>query len=58
MSWSGGQFDLVGYPNSWMVVASTMVRAEVNVCQETLLKKLNPRLKRVTGSRFSVDTLG
>ena len=28
-SWSGGRFDLVGYPKSWMVVASEMVREEV-----------------------------
>ena len=30
MSWSGGCFNIVGYTNRWLVVASSMVRAEVN----------------------------
>ena len=41
MSWSGGRFDLVVYPKRWMVVSSTMVRAEVNFWKETLLNKMN-----------------
>ena len=40
ISWSGGCFDLVGYPKSWMVLASIMVRAEVKFWQDTLLKNL------------------
>ena len=40
MSWSGGCFDLLGYPEKWLVVAPTMVMEEVNFWQETLLEKL------------------
>ena len=29
MSWSGGLFDILVYPKMWLVVASTIVRAEV-----------------------------
>ena len=41
MSCSGRRFDLVGYPKRCLVVAYTMKRDEVNIRQETLLKKLN-----------------
>ena len=58
MSWSGRRFDLAGQPKRWMVVASTIVRDEVKFRQETLLKKLKSRWKRVTGSIFSVEKLG
>ena len=43
MSWRDGRFDMVGYPKRCLVVASTMVMAEVNFCQETLLKNVNLR---------------
>ena len=43
MSWSGRGFDLVGYPKRWLLVASKMLRDEVNVFQDTLLKKLKSR---------------
>ena len=39
-SCSGGRFDLVGYPKRWLVLASTMVKAEVFFLLETLLKNL------------------
>ena len=42
-SWSGGHFDVVRYPNIWLVVASTTVRDEVKLRQENLLKKLKSR---------------
>ena len=40
MSWSGGCFDIVRYPNRWIVVDSKMVRSEVIFWQETLLNNL------------------
>ena len=43
MSWSGGSFDMVGYPKRWLVVSSTMMSYEVNFWKDTLLKKLNSR---------------
>ena len=58
MSWSGGRFDILGYPKRWLVVASTIVRAEVDFWQETLLKNLKSIWKCVPGSRFYVETLG
>ena len=57
MSCSGGYFDLVRYPKKWLVVASTMVRAEVRFWQWILLKKLKSILKLVPGYIFYVDTL-
>ena len=54
----GGHFDLVEYQKRYMVVASTMVRVEVNFLQETLLDKLKSRRKQVPVYRFSMDTLG
>ena len=58
MSWSGRRFDLAGQPKRWMVVASTIVRDEVNFRQETLLKKLKSRWKLVPESKCSMETLG
>ena len=37
----GVHFDIVGYPKRWLLVSSTMVRAEVIFWQETFLKNLN-----------------
>ena len=39
--WIVVRFDIVVYPKRWLVVASTMVRAEVMFWQENFLKKLN-----------------
>ena len=58
MSWSGGNFDLVGWLKRWLVVASTIVSVEVNFQQETLLNNLKSILKRLPGSRCSMETLG
>ena len=58
MIFSSGRFNHVGYPNSWVMVASTMVRSEVIFWQETLLKNMNSRWKQVPGSRCSVKQLG
>ena len=40
------------------MVASAMVREEVNFLQEVLLKKINYRWNKVPGSRFSVEIFG
>ena len=55
MSWSGGLFDILGYPKRWLVVASTIVRAEVMFWQETLLKNLKSRW---TGFIFEIVWCG
>ena len=39
--WIVVRFDTVVYPKMWLVVASTMVKDEVILWQETFLKKLN-----------------
>ena len=38
MRFIGKLFDIVEYPNMWMVVASATVMAEVNFWQDILLK--------------------
>ena len=48
MSWSGGRFDLVVCTKEWLLVASTMVSAEVHFWQDTFFEEVEVKTKATT----------